>query len=94
MKPDVVFFGENVPRLRYEAARAALDASDALLVVGSSLMVYSGFRFARIAHDAGKPIALLGLGMTRADALADIRLEGECAAVLPLAVAGAASGAL
>lgn len=94
LKPDVVFFGENVPRPRYEAARAALDASDALLVVGSSLMVYSGFRFARMAHETGKPIALLGLGRTRADALADIKLEGDCAAVLPLALTEAACGAV
>ena len=88
LKPDVVFFGENVPKLRYEAARLALEASDALLVVGSSLMVYSGFRFARMAHEAGKPIALLGLGKTRADAIADMKLEGDCAAVLPLALPG------
>lgn len=88
LKPDVVFFGENVPRLRYEAARVALEASDALLVVGSSLMVYSGFRFARLAHESGKPVALLGLGKTRADAIADMKLEGDCAAVLPLALPG------
>ncbi len=89
LKPDVVFFGENVPRPRYEAARTALEASDALLVVGSSLMVYSGFRFARMAHEAGKPIALLGLGLTRADDVADVKLTGDCAAVLPLALAEA-----
>lgn len=88
LKPDVVFFGENVPRPRYEAARAALETSDALLVVGSSLMVYSGFRFARMAHEAGKPIALLGLGLTRADAMADVKLAGDCSAVLPQALAG------
>ncbi|WP_141453777.1 NAD-dependent protein deacetylase [Pseudoxanthomonas sp. z9] len=83
LKPDVVFFGENVPRERYERALAALDASQALLVVGSSLMVYSGFRFARIAHEAGKPIALLNRGQTRADALADLKLDADCVAVLP-----------
>lgn len=83
LKPDVVFFGENVPRERYERAVKALGASDALLVVGSSLMVYSGFRFARIAHDAGKPIALLNRGQTRADALADLKLDADCVAVLP-----------
>jgi len=83
LKPDVVFFGENVPRERYERALAALDASEALLVVGSSLMVYSGFRFARIAHEAGKPIALLNRGQTRADALADLKLDADCVAVLP-----------
>lgn len=87
LKPDVVFFGENVPRLRYETARTALEASEALLVVGSSLMVYSGFRFARMAHEAGKPIAVLGLGATRADALVGLKLEADCATVLPLALA-------
>lgn len=83
LKPDVVFFGENVPRDRYERALRALDAADALLVVGSSLMVYSGFRFARIAHEAGKPIALLNRGQTRADTLAGLKLDADCVAVLP-----------
>ncbi len=83
LKPDVVFFGENVPRARYERALRALDAADALLVVGSSLMVYSGFRFARIAHEAGKPIALLNRGQTRADTLAGLKLDADCVAVLP-----------
>lgn len=82
LKPDVVFFGENVPRTRYEQARAALEQSDALLVVGSSLMVYSGFRFARMAHEAGQPIALLNLGKTRADELASLKIEADCAVTL------------
>jgi NAD-dependent SIR2 family protein deacetylase len=82
LKPDVVFFGENVPRARYEQARAALQASDALLVVGSSLMVYSGFRFARMAHEAGQPIALLNQGRTRADDLASLKIEADCATTL------------
>lgn len=82
LKPDVVFFGENVPRARYEQARLALRASDALLVVGSSLMVYSGFRFARMAHEAGQPIALLNLGATRADNLASLKIEADCGSTL------------
>lgn len=82
LKPDVVFFGENVPRARYEAARDALRQADALLVVGSSLMVYSGFRFARMAHEAGQPLAILGLGHTRADALASLKVEADCAETL------------
>ncbi len=86
LKPDVVFYGESVPRARYEAARAALDACDALLVVGSSLMVYSGFRFARIAHETGKPIALLNLGFTRADGIASLKLDADCAATLQTAL--------
>lgn len=86
LKPDVVFFGENVPRARFEAARDALAASDALLVVGSSLMVYSGFRFARMAFEAGVSIAILTRGLTRADGLASLKLDADCAAVLPHAV--------
>ena len=82
LKPDVVFFGENVPRARYEAAAAALTASDAMLVVGSSLMVWSGFRFARLAHAAGIPIALLNRGRTRADDLAALKLDADCVDVL------------
>ncbi|WP_133478653.1 NAD-dependent protein deacetylase [Cognatilysobacter segetis] len=86
LKPDVVFFGENVPRPRVDAAVQALQASDALLVVGSSLMVYSGYRFARMAHEAGRPIALLTRGATRADDLADLALRADCTAVLPSAL--------
>ncbi len=82
LKPDVAFFGENVPRERYARAIAALDAADAMLVVGSSLMVYSGFRFARIAHERGQPLAILNRGRTRADALSGLKLDNDCGAVL------------
>jgi NAD-dependent SIR2 family protein deacetylase len=87
LKPDVVFFGENVPAGRVEAARDALAHADALLVAGSSLMVYSGFRFARLAHDAGLPIAIVNRGRTRADDLADLKIEGDVGAVLSEAIA-------
>ena len=82
LKPDVVFFGENVPRARVAAARAALAESDAMLVVGSSLMVYSGFRFARMAAEAGRPLAILNRGTTRADDLATLKLDADIAATL------------
>ena len=81
-KPDVVFFGENVPRERVEAAYASVRRADAMLVVGSSLMVYSGYRFAQAAADAGKPLAALNLGATRADPLLALKLSAGCAAVL------------
>lgn len=74
LKPDVVFFGEAVPRARVDAACAALDRSDALLVAGSSLMVYSGLRFVQRAHAAGKPVAAVNLGRTRADDLLALKL--------------------
>lgn len=73
-KPDVVFFGDNVPRARVEQAFQALEEASGMLVVGSSLMVYSGFRFARQADKLGKPIACVNLGKTRADALFDLKV--------------------
>jgi NAD-dependent SIR2 family protein deacetylase len=74
LKPDVVFFGENVPRDRVAAAMASLERADAMLIVGSSLMVYSGYRFARAAALAGKPIAAVNLGRTRADELLSLKV--------------------
>ena len=69
LKPDVVFFGENVPRERVDAAGRHLRQADAVLVVGSSQMVYSGYRFVQWAASAGKPVAAINLGRTRADGL-------------------------
>ena len=86
LKPDVVFYGENVPRARYHQAQAALTASDAVLVVGSSLMVYSGYRFVRQAAEAGLPIAILNRGRTRADDLASLKLEADAGSTLSAAL--------
>ena len=83
VKPDVVMFGESVPRSRVDKAFAALDRAGALLIVGSSLMVYSGFRFARHASASGMPIAIVNLGRTRADDIATLKVDGDCATVLP-----------
>ncbi len=82
LKPDVVFFGENVPRDRVADVRSALAASDAVLVVGSSLMVYSGFRFVEDAVAAGKPVAAVNMGRTRADPLLALKLELEVGCTL------------
>lgn len=82
LKPDVVFFGENVPGERVARAMAAVDASDAMLVVGSSLMVYSGYRFVKAMADAGKPIAAINLGRTRADDLLALKITDRCANAL------------
>ena len=79
LKPAVTFFGETVPKARVEAAFAALEAAPALWVVGSSLMVWSGYRFVRAAASAGKPVYVLGLGITRGDAEASGRLTADCA---------------
>ena len=83
LKPDVVFFGENVPALRVDRCFESLAAADAMLVVGSSLMVYSGYRFARKAHQQGIPIVAINLGKTRADELITIKIEQNCASLLP-----------
>ena len=77
-KPDVVFFGENVPRERVETAARHLEEADAMLVVGSSLMVYSGLRFVQWAASAGKPVAAVNLGRTRADELLTLKVEQPC----------------
>jgi NAD-dependent SIR2 family protein deacetylase len=82
LKPDVVFFGEGVPAERVQRAMAAIELSDAMLVVGSSLMVYSGYRFATAAADAGKPIAAINLGRTRADDLLTLKISDRCATAL------------
>jgi NAD-dependent SIR2 family protein deacetylase len=82
LKPDVVFFGESVPGERVRRAMAAIDAADAMLVVGSSLMVYSGYRFVRAMAEAGKPIAAINLGRTRADDLLALKVTDRCASAL------------
>lgn len=82
VKPDVVFFGETVPRDRVDRANAGLMSADAVLVVGSSLMVYSGYRFVTAASRNGMPIAAINLGRTRADGLLTLKVEQPCAVAL------------
>ena len=83
LKPDVVFFGGSVPRPVVDDAFALLDTADALLVVGSSLAVFSGYRFVRRARERNIPVALVNLGPTRADGEATLRVEGRAGEVLP-----------
>lgn len=82
LKPDVVFFGENVPKERVERAMLALESARLLLIVGSSLMVFSGYRFVRAADRLGLPIAVLNRGHTRADASARFKLDGDAGQAL------------
>ncbi|MDB5745950.1 MAG: NAD-dependent deacetylase [Massilia sp.] len=86
LMPDVIFFGDNLPAARRACALAQMDAADALLVVGSSLMVYSGFRFCRLAAAAGKPVAAVNLGRTRADDLISLKIEESAERLLPQVV--------
>ena len=88
VKPAVVFFGESVPRARVESAFRWIDEADGLLVAGTSLSVFSGYRFVRAARERGLPIALVNLGRTRADGEVDIRITAPCGTLLAAAVAG------
>ena len=82
VKPSVVFFGESVPRERVERAWAEVNRADLLLVAGSSLMVFSGFRFARGAAQRGVPVAAINLGRTRADDMLTVKVEADCGLAL------------
>ena len=75
LKPDVVYFGESVPPTRVEAAYAEVDGARSLLVLGSSLHVFSGRRFVIRAAQRGIPIAIVNAGPTRGDDLATLKLE-------------------
>ncbi len=82
LKPDVVFYGESVPRETTAAALAAVEAADGILVAGSSLMVWSSFRLVRAAVARGIDVVAVNHGHTRADDLLAFKLDGECGAVL------------
>lgn len=83
VKPHVVFFGGNVPRARVERAMARLASADGLLAVGTSLAVYSGYRFVRRAVECGLPVAAVNLGKTRADRDLRVKLTARCDLALP-----------
>ncbi len=82
LKPDVVYFGENVPRERVQRCLDAVDAASALLVLGSSLTVMSGLRFVRRAAKNGTPVVIVNQGPTRGDALAQRRIDAPLGAML------------
>lgn len=82
LKPDVVFFGGSVPRLLVDEIYAAVDQADALLAIGSSLKVFSGFRFCKHASKQGIPICTINPGETRADELATLTIREDCQSLL------------
>jgi len=88
LKPDVVFFGETVLPEVVDQAQHHLAQADAMLIVGSSLMVYSGFRFVQAAASKGTPIAAVNLGRTRADDLFALKVEDNCEAALGFLLEG------
>lgn len=84
LMPNVVFFGGTVQKPIVEASYAAVDAADVLMVLGTSLTVFSGYRFVKRAHDAQKPVLILNRGATRGDPLATHKVDASLAALLPL----------
>ncbi len=92
LKPDVVFFGENVPAERVEDAWRLFGEAEVLLVVGSSLTVFSGRRFVYRAQKQGMPVAVVNLGPTRADHVAAVKVEGRTGEVLPRVASALARG--
>ena len=86
LKPDIVYFGENVPKDFVAEAYRMVEQADALLVAGSSLTVFSGYRFVRHAAALGIPIAIVNRGRTRGDDLAAAKVDGGCSELLALLV--------
>ncbi|WP_077088664.1 SIR2 family NAD-dependent protein deacylase [Mycobacterium rhizamassiliense] len=84
LKPDIVYFGENVPKDTVAQAYSLLDQSEALLVAGSSLTVFSGYRFVRHAAALKIPVAIINRGPTRGDDLATVKVDGGCSELLTL----------
>jgi NAD-dependent SIR2 family protein deacetylase len=84
LKPDIVYFGENVPKDRVDEAYSLIDDAEALLVAGSSLTVYSGYRFVRHAAALDIPIAIINRGRTRGDDLAAVKIDNGCSEMLAL----------
>lgn len=82
LKPDIVYFGENVPKDRVEASYRMVDDADALLVAGSSLTVMSGLRFVRRAAKENHPIVIVNRGPTRGDELAIVKIDAGCSPAL------------
>ena len=87
LKPDVVFYGDSVPRHVVDAAYAMVDGSDGVLIIGTSLMVFSSFRFCRRAHQLGIPMFAINDGKTRADELLAQKIAARCESILPALVA-------
>ncbi|MBW0011628.1 NAD-dependent protein deacetylase [Mycobacterium sp.] len=84
LKPDIVYFGESVPKNIVAKAYSLVDQAEAMLVAGSSLTVFSGYRFVRHAAALGIPIAIVNRGRTRGDDLATVKVDGGCSELLTL----------
>ena len=83
MKPEIVFFGDNVPRTRIEKVVRMIIESDGVLVLGSSLTVFSGYRIVLQAKELGLPVGIINIGVTRGDPKADLKISGKCGDIIP-----------
>lgn len=83
LKPDITFFGDNVPLDRVQLVKQSVSACDGLLVLGSSLSVFSGYRILLQAVEEKKKVAIVNIGPTRADNLIDFKISAKCGDVLP-----------
>ncbi|XP_030940716.1 NAD-dependent protein deacylase SRT2-like [Quercus lobata] len=83
LKPDVIFFGDNVPKDRADKAMEAAKGCDAFLVLGSSMMTMSAFRLLRAAHEAGAATAIVNVGVTRADDIVPLKINARLGEILP-----------
>ncbi|PSN57121.1 NAD-dependent protein lipoamidase sirtuin-4 [Blattella germanica] len=78
LKPDIVFFGDNVPQSRVQAVKDEVAQCDSLMVLGSSLTVFSSYRILLQATELQKPTAIINIGHTRGDKHAQIKVEAKC----------------
>lgn len=85
LKPDIVFFGDNVPKRRVQAVNDLVEECDSLAVLGSSLTVQSSYRIVVKAHKMGKPTIAVNIGQTRADDILDFKIQAKCGEVLSAA---------
>ena len=83
LKPYIVFFGDNVPKIRVDKVKHELSHCDALLAIGTSLTVFSSFRFILQAKELNKPIGIINIGPTRADKMTDLKIEARSGEILP-----------
>lgn len=83
LKPEIVFFGDNVPKVRAEKLANWVCNSDALLILGSSLHVYSGYRILLHCHDLGTPTAIVNIGTVRGEEKVQLKIATKCGNVIP-----------
>ena len=83
LKPEIVFFGDNVPKHTAEKLANLICNSDALLILGSSLLVYSGYRILLHSHDLGTPIAIVNIGSVRGEDKAQLKISTKCGDIIP-----------